>query len=104
MLRSALGQLAEAATPGATESWRFIDSWLHENLPPFYREFSVVMLAERLRRDASGAGVDLREVEEGTPLAIERIIAMTAEARVARGNPATTIALGGSRFAKPTSS
>jgi hypothetical protein len=68
--------------PDAPESQRFIDSWLHENLPPFYREFSVVMLAERLRRDASRAGVDLAEVEAGAAFAIEQIIVMTAEARI----------------------
>jgi len=72
----------EAATRGATESRRFIDSWLRANLPPFYREFSVVELAQRLRHAASSAGIDLGEVEAGAPFAIEQIIVSTAEARV----------------------
>jgi len=67
----------------ATDIPRFIDGWLRKNLPPFYREFSVVELADRLRRDARRAGVDLRQVEADTPFAIEHIIVRTAEARVA---------------------
>jgi hypothetical protein len=66
----------------ATDTQRFIDGWLRKNLPPFYREFSVVELAGRLRRDASRAGVDLHHIEAGAPLAIEQLIVVTAEARV----------------------
>lgn len=66
----------------ATDSQRFVDCWLRENLPPFYREFSVVQLAARLRHEASRAGVDLAEMEAGAPLAIEQLIVLTARARL----------------------
>lgn len=66
----------------ATDSRRFVDVWLRDNLPPFYKEFSVVELAERLRDEASQAGVDLRQVEASAPFALEQLIVLTAEARV----------------------
>jgi hypothetical protein len=80
MRRSETCQRPAAAS--ATDIRRFIDGWLRENLPPFYRDFSVVELAERLRRDARRAGVDLGQVEADTPFAIEHLIVRTAEARV----------------------
>jgi hypothetical protein len=74
------GREPETRRPG--ESRHFIDGWMREHLPPFYREFSVVELAQRLRQDASAAGIDLRDVEEARPFAIEQIIILAAKARI----------------------
>jgi hypothetical protein len=59
----------------------FVTAWLCENLPPFYRQVSVVDPAAQLRADALEMGVDVTSLEQSGPLAIERAILAALNSR-----------------------